>query len=388
MKRFAPYLVTIGVLALLGVAFVYSGAFNVAADDPHWSFTHRVLETARERSIAARAGGIEMPKLDDPELLASGAEHYNAMCTGCHLAPGMSDTEMRAGLYPKPPNLAEHAAHRTPEQTFWIIKHGLKMTGMPAWGVTHDDRSIWGMVAFLQRLPELSLEDYRDLAAQGSGHSHGDNAHAHSEQAGAKTEPEGEHEHSEQASTARKPSSPEGGHEHSDQPSSEKKPASPAPSPGHDHSTHSHGPAKQQQPAAPQAGAPLAASTAEPIAIVESFFRALASGDTRRASNLLDPAVLIFESGGAERSRAEYASHHMGGDAKFLKSATHKLLSRTGDAQGDLAWVATEQRLASTGEKPVDVTSTETMVLRKTQDGWRIVHIHWSSRPNKPATKT
>ena len=76
------------------------------------------------------------------------------MCTGCHLAPGVGDNEMRQGLYPKPPNLTERR-NRSPAQSFWIIKHGLKMSGMPAWGVTHDDESIWGLVAVHPATPDL-----------------------------------------------------------------------------------------------------------------------------------------------------------------------------------------------------------------------------------------
>ena len=96
------------------------------------------------------------------------------MCTGCHLAPGMRDTEMRVGLYPKPPNLSEHGVHRKPAEAFWVIKHGLKMTGMPAWGATHDDQRIWSLVAFLQKLPELSASQYKEMVAEegGSGHTH------------------------------------------------------------------------------------------------------------------------------------------------------------------------------------------------------------------------
>jgi hypothetical protein len=111
-----------------------------------------------------------------------GAEHYAEMCTGCHLAPGMKDTEIRAGLYPRPPNLVEHGAHRKPAEMFWIIKHGLKMTGMPAWGVTHDDQGIWGIVAFLQKLPDLSPQQYEELVTQGraAGHTHGGEEPGHS----------------------------------------------------------------------------------------------------------------------------------------------------------------------------------------------------------------
>lgn len=193
-------LMVIAAALLLGLGLVYSGIFNVAADEPHWAITGRLIERARERSIHVRAHHVAAPAtLDDPELLAMGAEHYAEMCTGCHLAPGMNDTELRAGLYPKPPNLAEHDAHRSAGENFWIIKHGLKMTGMPAWGVTHDDRSVWGMVAFLQRLPTLSRPEYEALVAQGrdSGHAHdGEDAGDAQGQAEPDAEPQaGDHEH-------------------------------------------------------------------------------------------------------------------------------------------------------------------------------------------------
>jgi mono/diheme cytochrome c family protein len=140
-----------------GGLFVYSGAFNVAADDPHWAITHRVLETVRDRSIAVRARGIEVPaNLDDPQRIASGAREYDEMCEDCHVEPGDDDgdEELRAGMYPRPPNFARRGVQRSPEETFWIVKHGLKMTGMPAWGVTHDDETLWSIVAFLRKLPE------------------------------------------------------------------------------------------------------------------------------------------------------------------------------------------------------------------------------------------
>ena len=165
-------------LVAVGLGFIFSGIFSVAADDPHWAATRWLLEAARERSIAARAGGITVPPLDDPKLIAIGAEHYSEMCTKCHLAPGIEGSELRRGLYPQPPNLVEHGSGHSPQETFWIIKHGLKMTGMPAWGATHDDHSIWGLVAFLHKLPELSPEAYRAIVgAEGADehlHQHGE----------------------------------------------------------------------------------------------------------------------------------------------------------------------------------------------------------------------
>jgi mono/diheme cytochrome c family protein len=161
----------------VGLGFIFSGVLNVAADDPHWAATQWLLEAARDRSIAARAGGIAVPPLDDPKLIAVGAEHYSEMCTKCHLAPGIKGSELRRGLYPRPPNLVEHGSDHGPQETFWIIKHGLKMTGMPAWGATHDDHDIWAIVAFLHKLPELSPEAYRAIVGAQSGDERSHDAH-------------------------------------------------------------------------------------------------------------------------------------------------------------------------------------------------------------------
>ncbi|MCM2312024.1 MAG: nuclear transport factor 2 family protein, partial [Steroidobacteraceae bacterium] len=95
----------------------------------------------------------------------------------------------------------------------------------------------------------------------------------------------------------------------------------------------------------------------------------------------LGPDALIMESGGAERSAAEYLGGHARSDAAFLRAAQRHLLRRTARASGDLAWVASENELhVQKDGNPVTVLSTETMVLRREDGRWRIVHIHWSSR--------
>jgi mono/diheme cytochrome c family protein len=172
MKTIGIVLITILVLAGSAAAVVYSGSFNIAADQPHWAVTSQVIQKARDRGIARGARDIAVPSsLADPKMIATGAGEYAEMCVECHLAPGMKDTETRAGLYPQPPNLPVQNPYYKPGEQFWIIKHGLKMTGMPAWGLTHDDETIWAMVAFLQKLPGLSQEEYRDLiVASGGGH--------------------------------------------------------------------------------------------------------------------------------------------------------------------------------------------------------------------------
>jgi mono/diheme cytochrome c family protein len=170
-------LIVIAVLILGVAAFAFSGLYDVGADVPHTALVARLLEAARDRSTEAHANGIVVPKLDNPALIAEGAENYAEMCTGCHLAPGMQDTEIRKGLYPQPPNLALDGVDN-PAEAFWIIKHGIKMTAMPAWGATHDDAKIWAMVAFLQKLPALSQSEYEKLAGSGDAETH---QHQHDE---------------------------------------------------------------------------------------------------------------------------------------------------------------------------------------------------------------
>ena len=171
-----------GLLALAAVgtgAFIWSGAYNIAADDPHWPLTESVIGTVRDSSIEARLSGIAAPNLDDEALIRAGAGNYDAMCAGCHLEPGEDHSELSTGLYPSPPNLVRDGID-DPAEAFWIIRHGIKMTGMPAWGKSMDDGSIWGMVAFLQQLPEMSVDQYHELVEASEGHSHGSGeAHDH-----------------------------------------------------------------------------------------------------------------------------------------------------------------------------------------------------------------
>lgn len=135
-------------------------------------------------------------------------------------------------------------------------------------------------------------------------------------------------------------------------------------------------------PAVAAANTSIDAEAQAAVDVVDRFGKALAAGDFATVESLLDPDVLILESGGAERSRAEYMGHHAISDAKFLKDAHHQPGQRRARVAGDLAWVGSESELhASKGGKPVTLRSTETMVLRRVDGAWRIVHIHWSSRP-------
>ena len=170
-------IITVAVLALVAllvvVGYVWSGSYDIGADSAHTRPVYSMLETLRERSIAIRAGRLQPPaNLNDMALIRQGAGNYDAMCTGCHLGPGIEPTELSRGLYPAPPNLST-AGEFVPSHHFWVIKHGIKASGMPAWGKSMGDEYIWGIVAFLQQLPKLDAAHYRALVASSGGHSHG-----------------------------------------------------------------------------------------------------------------------------------------------------------------------------------------------------------------------
>jgi ketosteroid isomerase-like protein len=129
-------------------------------------------------------------------------------------------------------------------------------------------------------------------------------------------------------------------------------------------------------PGKPSSPAPVS----QPAAVVDAFHDALRRGDTADAAALLSDDALIFESGGVERSKAEYAAHHLPADAAFAKGVSSQVTRRSGGSSGPLAWVASEGRTKGTYKgKPVDLVTTESMVLRRERATWRIVHIHWSS---------
>jgi mono/diheme cytochrome c family protein len=168
MKVVTVIISTVAVTAVVAVAgmyaFAYSGVYDIGADRHHTKPVATLIGILRERSIERRAEDLVVPNLTDPALVLKGAGQYAAMCTACHLAPGMADNEMRPGLYPRPPNLSRFAPD--PREAFWVIKHGIKMSAMPAWGATHDDPTIWSMVAFLQQMHSMTPEQYQDIVAR------------------------------------------------------------------------------------------------------------------------------------------------------------------------------------------------------------------------------
>ena len=169
LRRHLPS-ATFALVLLLIVAgfagiFIYAGFYNIGADAPHSRIVYTTLDQLRERAIASHSRDIVPPAdLNSPKRIQAGAGLYGEMCASCHLGPGVEKSELSQGLYPQAPELARGTNH-TAAQQFWIVKHGIKLTAMPAWGRTHSDELIWDMVAFLRTLPDLAPEQYRAAIA-------------------------------------------------------------------------------------------------------------------------------------------------------------------------------------------------------------------------------
>ncbi len=158
-------LIVVGLL-LVGTLFVYSGFYDVAATTRHAKPVEQILRVVMMRSVVAHARNIKVPANFDPQnrALAEGAAgHYELMCRTCHGAPGKKPEPWQ--LYPAAPDLAD--ALRTMQwsdsEVFWIIKNGIKDTGMSAFGGSHDDEELWALTAFVRQMETTTPDRYRAL---------------------------------------------------------------------------------------------------------------------------------------------------------------------------------------------------------------------------------
>jgi mono/diheme cytochrome c family protein len=172
MRFFWGAVVALVVLALGGLAVVWTGAYNVAATDPHWGPVRWALSTTMANSVRARADAEAAGPFEGAQA-EQGFKAFDAMCVQCHGAPGVKPDPWAKGLRPDPPDLSEHAGHWNRAELFWIVKHGIKMSAMPGLAPTHEDAEIRNIALFVERLPEMSADDYaaRRSAAAAPGPS-------------------------------------------------------------------------------------------------------------------------------------------------------------------------------------------------------------------------
>lgn len=158
-------IVTILGALLLGTVFIFSGLYNVAASVQHFDVTNTLIRLTLRRSVEMRSLPVAPPDdLSDVRLARLGARHFALGCAPCHASPGSTQSPVAAEMYPAPPLLPEAIRTWRTEELFWIVKHGLKFTGMPSWPAEERGDEVWALVAFLERLPSMSEENYAALA--------------------------------------------------------------------------------------------------------------------------------------------------------------------------------------------------------------------------------
>jgi len=152
---------------LFGFLLAWSGLYNIAASRGHWAVVEWLLTFGMRNSVETHALGIEPPPLDGEDLWRLGGAHFHSGCAYCHGAPGVSISSVPRSMLPPPPDLATSMRSWRDRELFWIVKHGIKYTGMPAWVAQQRDDEVWAVVAFLRRLPNLDPTAYRDIALGG-----------------------------------------------------------------------------------------------------------------------------------------------------------------------------------------------------------------------------
>jgi mono/diheme cytochrome c family protein len=155
---------TIGIALLFAAAaagmFMYAGLYNVAATRQHIAPVYWLLDYAMRRSVRHYSSRVEVPDLSDTGRVRNGFHHYRSQCLRCHGAPGVSPDDLGFGMNPAPANLVATAREWHAAEIYWVVKNGIKMSGMPAWEYRMSDREIWDVVAFVKHLPALSPKEY------------------------------------------------------------------------------------------------------------------------------------------------------------------------------------------------------------------------------------
>jgi len=159
-------LAAFALLAIVGAALLFagSGLYSISASKGHWPPMKWFLAFGMRSSVQTHAMRIDEPRGFTDDQLTLGAAHYHGNCVACHGAPGIPISPTARQMLPPPPDLAEEIAGWRDRELFWIVKNGIKYTGMPGWAAQQRDDEVWAVVAFLRRYPTLNADAYRRLA--------------------------------------------------------------------------------------------------------------------------------------------------------------------------------------------------------------------------------
>jgi mono/diheme cytochrome c family protein len=168
MKAVVGTLAVFGVAAgALGLAVLYGGWYNVGATKQHFQLVHSVLEKGMHESVRFHARDVSVPPLDTGHV-RRGATLYATHCVKCHGAPGTAQDLIGMSMQPVPGPLVDAARRWNEAEMYWITRHGIKMSGMPAWEFHLSEQELWSVVAFLRELPTLTPQAYRAATAAAS----------------------------------------------------------------------------------------------------------------------------------------------------------------------------------------------------------------------------
>lgn len=166
--------IVLGLIVFVGV--IFTGAYNVAASQPHTALGTWIFDTAMRRSVQVRATDAPRAQFTSQQI-EGGFREYDSECVMCHGAPGVQPTAWARGLRPQPPDLSREVPEWSASELHWIVRNGIRMSAMPAMGAHHSDEDLWKIVAFLQTLPEVSPEEYQRMKARASQAAHGTHTH-------------------------------------------------------------------------------------------------------------------------------------------------------------------------------------------------------------------
>ena len=158
------------IAALIGLAVVFGGLYDVSAARQHTQPVYSLLETAMRQAVRLRARDIEVPALDDTAMITRGAACFRDKCVQCHGAPGVAQGDIGKSMQPLPGPLVDARQRWLPRELYWVTRHGIKMSGMPAWEFRLADEDLWALVAFMNRLPQLSPQEFAAMT-QSPAHS-------------------------------------------------------------------------------------------------------------------------------------------------------------------------------------------------------------------------
>jgi len=152
--------------AVVAAVVVYGGIYNIAATSQHLQPVYSLLELTMRQSVRLRARNIAEPPLADERMAVRGAGCFRDKCVQCHGGPGVAQADIGQGMQPLPGPLVDAPRHWRARELYWVTRHGIKMSGMPAWQHRLSERELWDVVAFLQRLPALNAAQYADWMAR------------------------------------------------------------------------------------------------------------------------------------------------------------------------------------------------------------------------------